>query len=94
MIHVIVKGTRSQAAQAATNRSLPMTFVTETRLDETVATIEDQFYDQVVSWFIEDIRAEPGKGFPVGSLLSYNQTKVDDDSAAKQLARFIGEKIT
>ena len=76
-ISVIVKGSRFQAAQAATNRQLPMAFVSQTDNNETIGHIGDQFNDRVVRWYLEDIRAEPGKGFPVGSLLHYQQISVD-----------------
>ena len=76
-ISVIVKGGRFVAAQAATIRRLPMAFVRETEHGETIGRIGDQFYERVARWYLEDIRAEPGKGFPAGSLLHYSQISVD-----------------
>lgn len=66
-INLIVKGTKQEAAQAASDRSIPFTFIRETTRGETIGKTNVSFY-LVANWFSEDARAP----YPAGTLLHFS----------------------
>jgi hypothetical protein len=74
-MHLLVKGSKFDAAKAASDRGIPFVFVEEIRNApvylETIGKVDKRFADKVSAWF-----TEPGDApFPEGTLLYYH----DDD---------------
>lgn len=69
MLNLIVKGTRFEAARAASARGVPFVFVNSTRHGETVGVTSDTFWHSIAAWFAEDVAAKPP--YAAGSLLHY-----------------------
>lgn len=71
MLHLIVKGNRYEAAQAASRHRVPFVFCRETKYGETCGITSSTFWTDISCWFIEDAtRKAP---YPTGSLLHYSE---------------------
>jgi len=70
MLTLIIKGTAGEAAEAATDRGIPI-HIKDTLPGEVCAQVDENYNDQVTTWFCEESTWEAGKGFPPGTLLHY-----------------------
>lgn len=75
-LHLIVKGNRYEAAQAATRHRIPFVFCRETAYGETCGITSARFWSDVSGWFIKD--ATHKAPYAVGALLHYNEVSEAD----------------
>ena len=70
MLTLIIKGNMEQASVAAEKRGIPIQ-IKDMLPGEVCAQVDENYNDQVTTWFCEDVTWEAGKGFPPGTLLHY-----------------------
>lgn len=73
-ITLIIKGNKEQALAAANKREIKATFLSS---DDTQSTYsaDPQDMNKVLKWFCEPGELIPGKGYPVGTLLLYQDRR-------------------
>jgi len=70
-LNLVVKGTRYDAAKAASARHIPFAFSHETKRGETVGRVATMHLEAVRAWLAEPGEAVAGVGFPPGTLLTF-----------------------
>ena len=74
MITLVVKGNSFQATKAAMDRGIPAALAPyQCQSVETFLECRPEDQEKIFQWFAEPVASEPGKGFPIGSLLFYSE---------------------